>query len=331
MKKVVIAGGSGFLGKAFIQYLNKDHQTEIYVLTRSRIQNKDNIHYVLWDGKTIGDWCNYLEKADLLLNLAGRTVNCRYTKTNKEEIYNSRIESTYILGKAVENCGNPPKVWINMSTATIYRDEYERKNSELNGRIGTGFSVDVAKKWEETFFSIPTFATRKIAIRTAIAFGEKGDVFNIFKKHVKIRISGHHGHGNQWVSWIHVEDFYRAIMHLYQNEDLVGVFNLSAPEAIKDKEMMALFRRLMGYKWGLPIPKWMLEIGAVFLRTESELILKSRWVFPYRLLKTGFKFKYRKMAAALEDLFETSDKDNSSLTKLYDFDQAVKFHKALNA
>lgn len=309
MKKVIIAGGTGFLGKAFIHYLNKAQETEIYVLTRSRKENVGKIHYVQWDGETMGDWCNYLEKADLILNLAGRTVNCRYTKKNKNEIYDSRIRSTHILGKAVQNCGIPPKLWINMSTATIYRDEYESRNTETDGNIGEGFSVDVATKWEETFFSVPTFATRKIAIRTAIAFGEQGDVFKIFKSHVKLRLSGHHGHGRQWVSWIHEEDIYRAIMHLVENEALEGIFNLSSPNAIKDAEMMALFRRTMSYKWGLPIPKWMLVIGAFFLRTEPELILKSRWVYPERLLESGFKFKFPTMEKGIKEIFGRAHKD----------------------
>jgi len=302
MKKIIIAGGNGFLGNAFVEYLIKNHETEIYILTRKRIENRGNIHYVLWDGENLGDWTNYLEKADVLLNLAGRTVNCRYTEKHKAEIYDSRIKSTYILGEAMRKCLIPPKLWINMSTATIYRDEYEKPNNEITGIIGEGFSVDVATKWEETFFAVPLYSTRKVAIRTAIAFGRKGDVFKIYRKHVKMFLSGKHGHGKEWVSWIHEEDFYRAIMFLIENKELEGVFNLASPNAIRDKDMMNLFRRTMGYKFGLPIKKWMLKIGAFFLRTETELILKSRWVYPGNLLKAGFKFKFNHMEEGLKDL-----------------------------
>lgn len=302
MKKIVIAGGTGFLGNAFVEFLNKNHNVEIYILTRKRKENYENVHFILWDGANLGDWTNYLEKADVLLNLAGRTVNCRYTKKHKGEIYDSRIKSTYILGEAMKKCLIPPKLWINMSTATIYRDEYEKANTEADGIIGKGFSVDVARKWEETFFAVPLYSTRKVAIRTAIAFGKDGDVFKIYRKHVKMYLSGKHGHGKEWVSWIHEEDFCRAIMFLIENEELEGVFNLASPNAIRDKDMMKVFRKTMGYKLGVPIKKWMLTIGAFFLRTETELILKSRWVYPANLLNSGFKFKFEHMENGLKDL-----------------------------
>lgn len=319
IKKIIIAGGNGFLGEAFIKYLNQNHKTDVYVLTRSRLVNHGNVHYIQWDGESLGDWVNYLEKADVVLNLAGRTVNCRYNEKNRNEIYDSRIKSTYVLGEALKKCLIPPKVWLNMSTATIYQDEYEKFNTEIKGTIGEGFSVDVANKWEETFFSIPLYATRKIALRTAIAFGKEGDVFKIYKNHVKMFLSGHHGHGRQMVSWIHEEDFFRAIMFLIENKEMEGVFNLSSPHAIKDKQMMKTFRKAMGYHFGLPIPAWMIKIGAIFLGTESELILKSRWVYPEKLLGLGFKFKFERMEDALKEIImrdNSPDLSKSSVAKL---------------
>lgn len=307
MKKIVIAGGSGFIGKSFIHFLNKKIDAEIIVLSRRTIQNHHNIHYVKWDGENLNNWANHLEKADLLLNLAGKSVNCRYNKPNKEDIYESRINSTYILGEAIKQCMLPPKVWINMSTATIYRDEHSHYNTEEKGIIGSGFSVDVAKKWEETFFSIPLFATRKIALRTSFVLGKNGEVYKIYRNHVKLFLSGKHGSGRQWVSWIHEEDLNRAIMFLLDHKELEGIFNICSPNVVRDEEMMKVFRESMGYKWGLNLPSWILKIGAYFLRTEVELILKSRWVYPERLLDSGFVFNYKTMESAVRALSKNTN------------------------
>ncbi len=307
MKKIIIAGGSGFLGRSFIDYFNQDYQAEIIVLTRSRKSSHGNVNYVLWDGETLDTWADHLEHADFLLNLAGRTVNCRYHKKNREEILNSRVKSTRVLGEAIRHCLNPPRLWTNMSTATIYRDEYEGPNSEVGGNIGEGFSVNVAKEWEKAFFKVPLTKTRKIAIRTAIALGKDGDVFKIYQSHVKLRISGKHGHGRQWVSWIHEEDFYRSIMFLVENQKAEGIYNLSSPGAIMDRDFMSTFRKKMGYQWGLPIPAWMLTIGAFFLRTETELILKSRWVYPGKLTDEGFVFSYPTLDEGLNEMFNRSE------------------------
>lgn len=302
MVKILIAGGAGYLGQTIIKYLNLEVGVEYHVLTRSHRENHGNVHYHLWDGKTIGPWRVYLDMCDVLVNLAGKSVKCRYNEANRNEIYNSRIDSTYILGEAVARAAKPPSLWINASTATIYRHETERANDEHNGILGSGFSVDVAKKWEETFFAAYTPFTRKVNLRTAIVFGREAEVFDIYKQHTKMHLSGRHGDGNQMVSWIHELDLVAAIRHMIIREESDGTYNIAAPYAVADEQFLASFRQLMRKPFGLPIPEWALEIGALYCGAETEMLLKSRWVYPARLLEEGFDFRYPHVDDALSEL-----------------------------
>ncbi len=292
LNKIVIAGGTGFVGK----YLTGRFQQLGYrVIVISRQQQT-----IQWNStKEILD---ALENAVMLINLAGKSVDCRYNKKNKAEILKSRIETTETLGKALLNCGNPPQLWINASTATIYRHAEDRGMTERQGEIGSGFSVEVAKSWEQTFFSFPLPNTRQIALRMAIVLGKNGGVIKPFINLVRFGLGGKQGDGKQMFSWVHIEDLFRIILFLQSHKELEGIFNCSSPNPVDNKTLMKTFREILNVKIGLPSPRWLLEIGAAFIHTETELILKSRWVLPEKLIESGYAFKYPTLEAALENI-----------------------------
>ncbi|KPL59557.1 TIGR01777 family oxidoreductase [Rossellomorea vietnamensis] len=288
-KKIVIAGGTGFIG----QYLQKKFLEKGYKAT---IISRQSPH-VSWERPS--EIVQALEGAEMLINLAGKSVDCRYNEKNKADIFKSRTETTDILGMALLECQNPPPLWINSSTATIYRHAEDRPMTEEGGDIGTGFSVEVAKEWEKAFFSFSLPETRQAALRIAIVLGPDGGVMTPYKNLVKFGLGGVQGPGTQKFSWIHVEDVYRIILFLNEEKELSGVFNCASPDPVTNRELMAKLRDVMNKKIGLPTPKWMLEAGAVVIKTETELVLKSRWVFPERLEKAGFIFQYDTLDKAL--------------------------------
>ena len=293
-KKVVIAGGTGFIG----QYFEKQFHSmgyDVLVISRSN-------EHINWHNK--GEIKEALEGAELLVNLAGKSVNCRYNASNKLEIVMSRTETTAILGNALLECTAPPPLWINSSTATIYRHAEDRPMTEKKGEIGSGFSVDVAKVWEETFFNFELPHTRQIALRIAIVLGKSGGVMTPYKNLVTFGLGGYQGSGRQMFSWIHIEDLYEIILFLKEREDLAGVFNCSSPHPVTNRELMVHLRNSMNRKIGLPTPAWMLKAGAVLIRTEPELVLKSRWVLPERLEQAGYTFKYKNLEDALKEIFK---------------------------
>ena len=295
--KVVIAGGSGFMGRFLESQLTKDHH-EVFILTRNPKHRND----LYWDGETIGDWITALNGADVLINLAGKSVDCRYTKKNKAALFSSRLLSTAILGEAIEQVNIPPKLWINSSTATIYEHSLRNPNDEQNGVIGSGFSVEVAKAWEKIFFDCKTKHTRQVALRTAIVLGDKGGALVPMKRLTQWGGGGKMGNGNQMVSWVHQEDVYSAILFIVANTDVQGVVNVSAPNPVTNTVFMKALQKAVGVNFGLPHFKILLEIGALLIRTETELILKSRFVLPTRLTKLGFTFKYNRVEDALASL-----------------------------
>ncbi|MFP9118562.1 TIGR01777 family oxidoreductase [Flavobacterium sp. RNTU_13] len=290
MKKLVIAAGTGFLGKVLIAYF-KDKTDEIVILTRKPLPNNGNIRYVQWDAKTLTGWETELNSADALINLAGKSVNCRYTITNKNEILNSRVDSTAILGKAIAQCTHPPKHWLNASTATIYRHSEDKQMNENEGEIGSDFSMNVAKMWERIFFGINTPQTYKTALRTSIVLGNNGGAFPIMKKLAMAGLGGKQGNGRQYISWIHENDFARAVAFIV-TEKLIGPVNVTAPNPIKNKDFMSALRKAVHIPFGIPQPEWLLKIGATVIGTETELVLKSRNVIPVRLQKSGFNFQH---------------------------------------
>lgn len=296
-KKIVLAGGTGFIG----QYLEKKYTNldyEVLIISRQP-------QHIAWTNhKGIVD---ALENAELVVNLAGKSVNCRYNEKNKNEILQSRTETTNIIGTAILACANPPELWINSSTATIYRHAEDRPMSEASGEIGSGFSVEVAKAWEQAIFTFQLPNTRQIALRIAIVLGEEGGVMEPYINLVRFGLGGSQGSGKQKFSWIHIDDLYHMILFLQNKKDLSGVFNCSSPQPVSNEEFMRHLRQAMKRKIGLPAPKWMLEMGAIFLRTETELILKSRWVVPERLIQEGYRFKFAELDKAFQQIIGTAD------------------------
>jgi uncharacterized protein len=291
-KKVILAGGTGFIG----QYFEKQFKELGYDVKHISRQPQ----HISWNDKSA--IIDALEDGELLINLAGKSVNCRYNEANKREIMNSRLETTKILGESVLSCKNPPHLWINSSTATIYRHAEDRPMTETNGEIGSGFSVDVATNWEKTFYSFSLPKTRQIALRIAIVLGKDGGVMTPYMNLVRFGLGGIQGSGNQMFSWIHVEDLFRIVLFLNKREDLSGTFNCSAPEPVSNREFMKKMRKSMNMPIGLPSPKWLLEIGSVMIRTESELVLKSRWVLPERLEREGYRFTFNNLNKTLQDI-----------------------------
>ena len=290
MKKLIIAGANGFLARYLTRYF-AERGWSVVGLARHQQGMDEQCRYVNWDGENLGGWVEEMEGCDVLVNLAGRTVNCRYNDANKKAILDSRVNSTEILGEAIAQCNQPPKLWINSSTATIYRHAEDCPQSD-SGEIGEGFSVGIAKAWEEAFFSAKTpDSVRKVAIRTSMVLAdEPGTVYSYLANLARYGLGGKVGSGKQMVSWIHIQDFCRAIDWLIEHDEISGPINVTAPDPVCNAELMKRMRKHVGMPIGLPATKWMAEIGAFLLRTETELILKSRWVVPTKLLEKGFVF-----------------------------------------
>lgn len=307
MKKIILAGGSGFLGRSLAAHFQKSGHT-IVVLTRSTKAAANDIRHITWDARTTGDWGRELDGADAVVNLTGRSVNCRYHKHNRRLILESRVEATRVIGEAIAKCKTPPAVWLNASTATIYRHTFGSAWDEF-GEIGSApeakddFSVEVATAWERALNEAPTPSTRKVALRTAMVLGiDKNSVFPVLRRLVRLGLGGKMGDGRQFVSWIHETDFCRAVERMVEHEDFRGPVNISAPNPVTNAELMKTLREVCRVSLGLPATAWMLEIGALLLRTETELIIKSRRVVPRRLEESGFTFRFPLLRPALLDL-----------------------------
>jgi uncharacterized protein len=304
--KLVIPGGTGLLGTHLVNAFAADGH-EVVVVGRGR----GGADEVAWDGKTLGPWSAELDGADAVINLAGRSVNCRYTPANRREIMDSRVDSTRVVGEAIAAAADPPRVWLQASTATLYAHRYDAPNDERTGLIGGEepdvpdtwrFSIDVAKAWERTLDDAPTPRTRKVALRTAIVMApDRGGAFDVLLSLVRRGLGGKSGNGKQYVSWIHVDDFVRAIRWLLE-ADLAGPVNVAAPNPLPNAEFMRELREAWGARVGLPAAAWMIELGSIFLRTESELVLKSRRVVPGRLADDGFTFEHPSWQEAARDL-----------------------------
>jgi hypothetical protein len=307
--KIVIPGGSGQVGTILARAFHRGGH-DVAVLSR---QPQPSPWRVLeWDGATLGNWQREIDGCDVVINLAGRSVNCRYTAANRDEIMQSRVLSTRVVGQAIAAAKCKPRVWLQASTATIYAHRYDSPNDEFSGILGGHepgapdtwrFSIDVARAWERAFEEAITEGTRKIALRSAMTLSpDPGGVLDTLLGLARHGLGGSAGHGRQFMSWIHHEDFIAAVRWLIDHDEIEGAVNVAAPNPLPNGEFMRVLREACGVSFGLPTSKWMLEIGAVFMRTETELILKSRRVVPARLLAHRFKFKYPDWRSAAQDL-----------------------------
>ncbi|UZR94852.1 TIGR01777 family oxidoreductase [Chondrinema litorale] len=296
MRKIVIAGGSGFLGKALVAYF-RDKGIETIVLSR-----KPEASQIYWDGKSIGDWVDVLEGSDALINLSGKSVDCRYNQSNRDKILSSRIESTKVLNIAMSQCKNPPKVWLNSSSATIYIHSENEIMTEQNGIIGDDFSMNICKRWESEFFNKSIGQVRKVALRTSIVLGENGGAFPKMKWLSQLGMGGKQGNGKQYMSWIHIKDFCKAVDFIIQNENMEGEINITSPEPVKNDLFTEGLRRSLNMPIGFSQSRFLLELGSVIIGTETELLLKSRKVYPEKLIENGFVFDYGLLAKAFENL-----------------------------
>ena len=306
-RRILIAGGSGFLGQLLANFL-QPREWDPVVLTRSPSATA-KFKELSWDGRTPGAWTQALEGADAVINLAGRSVNCRSTPENKRLIMDSRVDSTRVIGQAIAQCSEPPCVWLNASTATIYKHTFDLAHDETSTdfsptpEVKDKFSVEVALAWEKALDETQVPQTRKVALRTTLVLGTvEGGVFRILRRLARAGLGGKMGSGQQFVSWIHDADFSRAVEWILEHPELSGPVNLGAPHPLTNAEMMQTFRRVCGVPFGLPAAEWMLEVGAFVLRTETELLLKSRRVVPGKLVASGFQFEFPTLEKALRDL-----------------------------
>ncbi|MFJ4030363.1 TIGR01777 family oxidoreductase [Paenarthrobacter sp. NPDC089989] len=292
-RTVVLAGASGFIGRYFRDRFTAEGW-------QVRTIGRDASGDAQWNDD--GGIARALNGAELLVNLAGRSVSCRYNERNRREILDSRVLTTRSLGVALSRCDEPPRTWINAGTGTIYRHAEDGPQTEDSGELGSGFSVSVARAWEDELAAAVLPATRKVPLRIAIVLGGDGGVMGPFRNLARVGLGGHMGPGTQRFSWIHVEDLFRAVLFIHHRPGLSGPVNAASPYSVDNRELMSLVRRSLGVRFGLPMPKWLLELGAVMIRTETELVLKSRWVEPRRLLDAGFAFEHPSLAGALNEI-----------------------------
>jgi uncharacterized protein len=308
--KLVLAGGTGFCGQILERYF---HQLgySVVVLTRDKAKHTGPGLVATWDGETLGDWCQHLEGSAAVINLSGLSVNCRYTQRNRQLLHSSRLLPTRVIAAAIAACASPPAVWMNASTATLYRHNtsttaWTEADTDFTAEPAAkdAYSIQLAMDWEAAFYEAEVPAhVRRVALRSAMVLGHgENSVYPVLQLLARVGLGGKMGSGSQWVSWMHELDFCRAIHWILDHTELSGPINLAAPQAERNADMMKLFRQSVSMPLGLPAAPWMLEVGAYLMRTETELILKSRHVSPAKLQATGFTFTHPSMKAALQDL-----------------------------
>ena len=295
MKKIIIAGANGFIGCHLSRYFS-EIGWDVVGLARREDGLDATSRYINWDGKNLGDWVVELDGADLVVNLAGRNLNCRHTEDNKKQIIDSRIHSTRVLGQAIAACSKPPVLWMNASGASIYSNMDKAEQGE-KGEYGDSFLAEVAQLWEEEFYkaAVPD-SVRRVALRTSMVIAvDSGNVFCILQRICKLGLGGQLGTGQQMVSWIHVDDFCKVVQWLTEHGEVKGPINMTAPSPVTNAEMMRRFRKFVGMPIGLPAAGWMVKIGAAITGSEAELILDPLWVTPNVLVEYGYQFKYPEM------------------------------------
>lgn len=321
--RIVVPGGTGHIGRFLSRALAESGHDVVVLSRRDGLDMGAAVRRVRWDGRTLGAWAEELDGCDAVINLAGRSVSCRYTQANLRAMMDSRVDSTRVVGEAIERAARPPRVWLQMSTATIYAHRFDGPNDEAIGIIGGtegdvpgywAFSVDIAKAWEQAQEQAATPNTRKVALRTAMVMNPgRGGVFDVLLRMVRSGLGGPVAGGAQFVSWIHDRDMVRAVEFLMERDDMNGPVNLAAPNPLPHREFMRTLRAARGIPVGLPATRWMAEVGAFVMRSDTELLLKSRRVTPGRLLDAGFTFEFPHWTdAALELVRRTGDRHGNN-------------------
>jgi uncharacterized protein (TIGR01777 family) len=306
-RKIILAGGSGFLGGALARHFSA-LDWEVVVLTRQPRPRTDGVREVSWNGDRIGAWSQELDGADAIVNLCGKSIDCRFTSANRKLLLESRTRPTLAIGEAIAQCKMPPRVWLNSSSASLYKHTFDTDMDEEWTQGATpeakdSFLIELIHQWEAAFNAVQTPRTRKVALRTTMVLGHgRNSVFPVLRRLTRLGLGGRMGSGRQFVAWIHIEDFCRAVEWAIGHEALSGPVNLAAPQPLPQAEMMRLFREACGIPFGLPAMAWMLEIGTFLLRKEAVLILKSHRVIPGKLLASNFTFRFPSFREALENL-----------------------------
>lgn len=301
MKKLIIASGTGFLGQVLVKHFQNKFD-QIVILSRSKHSDYNNIRFVVWDGKSIGSWTEEFKDVHTIINLTGKSVDCRYTQKNKEEILSSRLNAISVIAEAVKKSNNTPEVWINAASATIYGYSFDIPQTEESAINANDFSTTVCKEWEKCFFSFSGLAKRMLALRISIVFGNEGGVYPVLSRLVKRGLGGKQGNGKQMVSWIHTDDFVQIVDWLIEHPTKHSCYNCCSPFPITNQKLMQELRKKHKPLLYINSPEWILKIGAFFLQTETELVLKSRYVVPKALIDEGFRFKYEHIEDALKQL-----------------------------
>jgi uncharacterized protein len=299
-RKIILAGGSGFLGKALAEFLiNKGYQ--VVILTRGKSSFESGIKYVQWDGVHLGEWINELNDSYALVNFTGKSVNCIYTKANQEEIITSRIDSVKVLREAILKSQMPPQAFIQAGSLAIFGDT--RELCDEDSPPGSGFSVDVCEQWEKEFFKEKLPATRQVLLRIGFALGRDGGALEPLTKLVRYNLGGTVGSGKQFISWLHIDDLNEMFLHSIENEQYEGIYNATGPNPVTNKEFMQTLRKVMNKGWTPPAPSPFVWLGAyVIMKTEPSLALTGRNCIPKKLQAQNFNFQYTNLETALKDL-----------------------------
>jgi uncharacterized protein (TIGR01777 family) len=310
-RRIVLAGGSGFLGRALAGELARAGY-EVTVLTRKAVKSSTRVRQVVWDGRTQGEWARELEGAAAVVNLAGRSVDCRHTPKNRREIIESRVRSVEAVGRAIRACEAPPKVLVQAGSLAIYGDAGRRVCDE-GAPAGRGFPVEVCLRWERAFNSLDLPATRKVLLRVGFVLGRDGGALPRLARLARLYLGGTIGEGRQYISWLHVRDFCRLVLWSVEREEAVGVFNATGPSPVTNAEFMCELRCALKRPWSPRVPAWLVRLGSFLMRTEADLALTGRRCIPDRLVERNFKFIYTNLEGALADLLEEGKEQEADM------------------